>query len=238
MLNHHVHAAIARERASDLLAKAAAARRARSARISRRSNPSVVTRPRPVADGRPSVLRDGSTVLIRQVRGTDAPLLADGFARLSARSRQLRFLTSKNTLSAAELRYYTEVDHHDHEALGALSPADGRGVGIARYVRDTADPQAAEIAVTIADDWQGRGLGTELLAQLSGRARQAGICRFTATVSADNVAMAALLWRMGAELTGRGHGTVEYEIALESAGEYSLDWWFRSVADSIVLAWP
>ena len=238
MLNHHVHAAFARERASDLLAKAEAARRAKSARIRRRPDPSVVTRPRPVPDGRPSVLRDGSTVLIRQVRGTDAPLLADGFARLSARSRQLRFLTSKNTLSAAELRYYTEVDHHDHEALGALSPADGRGVGIARYVRDTADPQAAEIAVTIADDWQGRGLGTELLAQLSGRARQAGICRFTATVSADNVAMAALLWRMGAELTGRGHGTVEYEIALESAGEYSLDWWFRSVADSIVLAWP
>ena len=238
MLNHHVHAAIARERASDLLAKAEAARRAKSARIRRRPDPSVVTRPRPVPDGRPSVLRDGSTVLIRQVRGTDAPLLADGFAQLSARSRQLRFLTSKNTLSAAELRYYTEVDHHDHEALGALSPADERGVGIARYVRDTADPQAAEIAVTIADDWQGRGLGTELLAQLSDRARQAGICRFTATVSADNVAMAALLWRMGAELTGRSHGTVEYEIALEPAGEYSLDWWFRSVEDSSVLAWP
>ena len=158
------------------------------------------TRPRPAMEGTPATLRDGSTVLIRQVRGTDAPLLADGFARLSARSRRMRFLGTKTTLSASELRYFTDVDHHDHEALGALSPADGRGVGIARYIRDPGDPEAAEIAVTIADDWQGRGLGTELLVRLSDRARQEGIGRFTATVSADNVAMTRLLWKMGAVL--------------------------------------
>jgi hypothetical protein len=81
----------------------------------------------------PVVLRDGSAVLIRQVRGTDAPLLADGFARLGAASRQMRFLGVKKELSAAELRYFTDVDHHDHEALGALDRADGHGVGIARY---------------------------------------------------------------------------------------------------------
>jgi RimJ/RimL family protein N-acetyltransferase len=196
------------------------------------------TPPRPATEGTSATLRDGSTVLIRQVRGTDAPLLADGFARLSARSRRMRFLGTKTTLSGSELCYFTDVDHHDHEALGALSPADGRGVGIARYIRDPGDPEAAEIAVTIADDWQGRGLGTELLARLSDRARQAGIGRFTATVSADNVAMPRLLWKMGAELTGRSRGTVDYEVALEPADEYSLDWWFRSVDDGAVLAWP
>ena len=109
------------------------------------------------APGRPVVLRDGSTVLIRQVQSADAPLLADGFARLSTRACQLRFLSPKNELSPGELRYFTDVDHHDHEALGALNHADGRGVGIARYVRDADDPQAAEIAVTVIDDWQGRG---------------------------------------------------------------------------------
>jgi len=190
------------------------------------------------AEGSPARLRDGSRVLIRPVRSTDAPLLADGFARLSARSRQMRFLTNKSTLSAAELRYFTEVDHHDHEALGALSPADGRGVGIARYVRDRDDPRAAEIAVTIADDWQGRGLGTELLARLSGRARQAGIRRFTALVAADNTAMARLLRNMGAELTDRGFGTMDYQVALEPADQYSLDWWFRCVDGGSVSAWP
>jgi methanethiol S-methyltransferase len=169
-----------------------------------------------VPDGRPVVLRDGSAVLIRQVRSADAPLLADGFARLSAASRQMRFLGVKKDLSAAELRYFTEVDHHDHEALGALDLASGHGVGIARYIRDADDPQAAEIAVTIVDDWQGRGLGTELLAQLSDRARREGIRRFTALADAGNVAVAALLRNAGAHLARRGRGTVEYEITLTS----------------------
>jgi RimJ/RimL family protein N-acetyltransferase len=164
------------------------------------------------------VLRDGSEVLIRPVRGADAPLLADGFARLSAASRQMRFLGVKKELSAAELRYFTDVDHHDHEALAALDRDGGHGVGIARYVRDADDPQAAEIAVTIVDDWQGRGLGTELLAQLSDRARSEGIRRFTALADAGNAAVAVLLRNAGARLVGRGRGTVEYEITIAAAG--------------------
>ena len=171
-------------------------------------------RPRPAVKRRPVALRDGSKVLIRQVQPADAPLLADGFARLSLKSRYMRFLTGKRELSPAELRYFTDVDHHDHEALAALDHADGRGVGIARYIRHAEDPQAAEIAVTIVDDWQGRGLGTELLARLSGRARQEGIHRFTALVADDNMAMAGLLRNMSANLVGRSPGTVEYEITL------------------------
>jgi GNAT superfamily N-acetyltransferase len=81
------------------------------------------------------------------------------------------------------------------------------------------DPQAAEIAVTIVDDWQGRGLGTELLSRLSDRARQVGIHRFTALVSTDNAASVGLLRNLGARLAGRGPGTVEYELALEPAAE-------------------
>ena len=249
MMHPDILAALARERSGTLLAEAEAARRARQACRRRHPGRASGTRttplrrllpwlqgrsprpggpPRPAAEGTPVVLRDGSAVLIRQVRSTDAPLLADGFARLSPRSRRMRFLGTKTTLSAAELRYFTEVDHHDHEAIGALSAADGRGVGIARYVRDAGDPQAAEIAVTVVDDWQGRGLGTELLFRLSGRARQAGINRFTALVAAENVAVAGLARKLGACLAGRGPGTVEYEVALVPA-EYSLDRWFGCV---------
>jgi len=233
MISHNIHTALAHERASTFLTEAQAARRAKQARPARpragwRRRPA---RPEPAAEGTPVVLRDGSQVQIREVRGSDAPLLADGFARLSARSRQQRFLSPKHSLSAAELRFLTEVDHHDHEAIGALSPADGRGVGIARYIRDPGDPEAAEIAVTIADDWQGRGLGTELLARLSDRARQEGICRFTATIAYGNAAMATLLQNMGAELAGHDHGTVDYVVDLDRTGEYGLDWWFRCVDD-------
>jgi RimJ/RimL family protein N-acetyltransferase len=183
----------------------------------------LATGRRPVGapEGRMVVLRDGSAVLIRQVRSADAPLLADGFARLSAASRQMRFLGVKKELSAAELRYLTDVDHHDHEALAALDQAGGHGVGIARYIRDAGDPRAAEIAVTIVDDWQGRGLGTELLAQLSDRACQEGIRRFTALADASNVAVAALLRNAGACLVRRGRGTVDYEITLARRAESS-----------------
>jgi hypothetical protein len=107
---------LVRERQLALLAEAEAARRAA----------------RPRRGGRVT-LRDGSQVLIRRVRGSDAPLLADGFTRLSAESRWLRFLTTKTELSAAELRYLTEVDHRDHEALGALSHADGRESSLVEY---------------------------------------------------------------------------------------------------------
>jgi RimJ/RimL family protein N-acetyltransferase len=245
MMNYYVYLALARGRSDALLRETEDARRAgRARRYRQRAGASGVRRPprrrpfrwrRPAwaaggawtgwpgrpgrAAGRRVVLRDGSKVVIRQVRSADAPLLADGFARLSPQSRRLRFLHRKDQLSAAELRYFTDVDHHDHEAVGALDRASGRGVGIARYVRDAADLHAAEIAVTVVDDWQGRGLGTELLAQLSGRARAEGIRRFTALVSADNAAMTALLRRLCADPVHREHGTVEWEITLAPGGQ-------------------
>lgn len=109
---------------------------------------------------------------------------------------------------------HTDLDHHDHEALGALDQGDGRGVGIARYVRSADDPYAADIAVTVVGDWQGRGLGTELLARLSDRAFDEGIHRFTALVAAENEVVGRLLRKIRASLVSRESSTLEYEIAL------------------------
>jgi RimJ/RimL family protein N-acetyltransferase len=211
MINDNIQAAVARDRQASLRAEAAAARLARRARRAR---------PRRAASGpagMQAVLRDGSRVLIRPVQSADAPLLADGFARLSATSRWMRFLTPKKELSPAELRFLTDLDHHDHEALGALDHRDGRGVGVARYVRQADDPWGADIAVTIVDEWQGRGLGTELLARLSDRAREENIQRFTALVAAENVAVGGLLRNARARLVGRESDTLEYEISLVPA---------------------
>ena len=177
------------------------------------------SRSRYATGGNRKVLRDGSQVLIRQVRSTDAPLLADGFARLSATSRWMRFLGPKPELSAAELRYLTDIDHHDHEALGALDDVSGRGVGVARYVRSAVDPEVAEVAVTVVDAWQGRGLGAELVAALSERAREEGIRRFTGLASAENGAVAGLARSVGADVVLSEHATVMYEIPLVQADE-------------------
>jgi RimJ/RimL family protein N-acetyltransferase len=207
IIHPEIHAGLARERTSVLLAEAEGARRARQLRRPARGR----------GRGRPVRLRDGSAVLIRPVRPADDGLLAEGFARLSDRSRRMRFLGPKEALSAAELRFFTDVDHRDHEALGAVDHVRGGGVGIARYVRDREDPHTAEIAVTVIDDWQGRGLGTELLARLSERACQEGISRFTAAVAADNAAMARLVRSFGGDLMRREFGTLEYEMALACA---------------------
>jgi RimJ/RimL family protein N-acetyltransferase len=209
MIHPDFQRAMVRERSATLLAAAAVqrqARRARSAAVAAAADAATASRQ--------VRLRDGSAVLIRPVRRTDSPLLAEGFARLSERSRWTRFLGRKNMLTEADLSYFTDIDHHDHEALGALDHVRGGGVGIARYVRDREDRHAAEIAVTIVDDWQGRGLATELLAQLSDRACQEGIRRFTAVVAADNAAANGLLRNSGASLIHRGRGIVEYELDL------------------------
>jgi RimJ/RimL family protein N-acetyltransferase len=208
MINHHVQAALARDRQATLRAEAASARLARRARPRQAGSGPAGTQ---------AVLRDGSRVLIRPVQSADAPLLADGFARLSATSRWMRFLTPKKELSPAELRFLTDLDHHDHEALGALDHREGRGVGVARYVRQADDSWSADVAVTIIDEWQGRGLGTELLARLSDRAREENIQRFTALVAAENVAVGGLLRNARARLVGRESDTLEYEISLVPA---------------------
>src|SRR5579884_2031299 len=131
-------------------------------------------------------LRDGRTVVISRLTAEDTQLLADAFERLSEESRRLRFLAPKAHLSLAELRYLTDVDGHRHEALGATDPATGEGVAIARFVRDPEDPGRAEVAITVADDWQRRGLGKIMLSRLVDRARSEGVQRFTALVSTDN----------------------------------------------------
>jgi GNAT superfamily N-acetyltransferase len=167
-----------------------------------------------------ALLRDGSEVLIRELTPQDAPVLAEAFKRLSAESRDLRFLGAKPTLSAHELRYLTNVDGHNHEALGAVDLVTGQGVGVARFVRLGRDAPVAEVAVTVVDDWQRRGLGTLLLEELSERARAEGIQRYTALVSGENKAVVPLLDRIGAHVlaASTAAGTVEYELEVPTVG--------------------
>jgi GNAT superfamily N-acetyltransferase len=122
-------------------------------------------------------------------------------------------------LSERQLRYLTDVDHHDHEALVALRRGTGEGVGVARFVRLGDDPGAAEFAVTVADDWQGRGIGTALLALLAERARQEGIDRFRGLMLTDNRPVHELVGLFGEpRVLERGAGTVELEVDLPSDG--------------------
>ena len=129
-------------------------------------------------------LADGSTITLREVRPDDKAAIASGFEALSPESRYRRFFSAMNRLSSADLRYLTEVDHDDHEAVLAFAE-DGAPVGVARYVRSETRTEA-EVAVAVVDAWQGRGAATALLERLIERARENGIERFVASVLQEN----------------------------------------------------
>ena len=164
------------------------------------------------------LLLGGLVVRVRAIEPNDKELLLDGFERLSPESRYRRFLSPMPKLSRRALRYLTEVDHHDHEALVALDD-NGAAIGVARFVRSQDDPQIAEAAVTVVDDWQGRGLGTVLLALLAERARDEGVRCFTAQVLATNSEMLDVLGGLGSVRTlDREQGVVAVAVDLPSAG--------------------
>jgi RimJ/RimL family protein N-acetyltransferase len=146
---------------------------------------------------RPPTRASGLTVRVRPVRPDDAPLLAAIFTRLSPASRYARFLTPKRNLTAAELRYFTDIDHHNHEALIALTRAHGEPVGVVRFIRDPNDPTSAEIAAEVVDEWQNRGVGSLLATRIAARARSENISQLTALMLASNRRSARLLAKAG-----------------------------------------
>jgi len=175
-------------------------------------------------------------LMIRPISPDDKEGLSRSFDRLSEQSRYRRFLSPHDRLSAAELRYFTEVDHHDHEALVAVDPRIPAGVGLARYVRWKGDPQSAELAVAVVDDWQGKGVGTRLASALAKRAREEGISVFTAIVLADNDPMLSLARELGdVRVLNRDRGTVELAIELPETGSARLIPLLRAVASGKLL---
>jgi GNAT superfamily N-acetyltransferase len=166
------------------------------------------------------LLKGGGEVLMRAVRPEDKPLFVAGWANLSDESVYRRFLQLRNELSVDELAFFTEIDHVDHEAIGALDPATGQGVAVARYVRDRERPHVAEAAVTVVDEWQHRGLGGKLLRRLCARATENRIKVFSASLLAANDAMLALFERLGEVTVTRRDGPT-LEIDVELPVEYS-----------------
>jgi len=142
------------------------------------------------------LLPDGTPALIWPLLPTDAEALRDGFRRLSGDSRRHRFLTVLGELDDSMIRRLVDsVDGVQHIALVlvVLPPQGSEGpVGIARLLQYTDDPATADIAVTVADDWQGHGVGTALVSALL-RRRPEVVTRLRTVVDAGNEASLALL---------------------------------------------
>jgi RimJ/RimL family protein N-acetyltransferase len=149
---------------------------------------------------------DGGTtrLYVRHVHPGDKEIIRKAWLELSQESQRRRFLGAKPRLTAGDLRYLTEIDGHDHVALIALRlDAPNRLVAVARYVRLKDDPETAEVAVTVADAMQGRGIGKRLGVLLADEAQGRGIKRFSAAVLSDNAPALRLMSAMGKRLDSR-----------------------------------
>ena len=162
-------------------------------------------------------LPDGRILHLRAIRPADRETLRDEFLKLSKATVRDRFFSLKSDLTAEELTYFTEVDFTYHVALVAeLELESGRrAVGVGRFVRDRDHPEHSEFAITITDEFQGRGIGKLLLKHLVRLARGLGVTYLDASVLPQNARMSKLLHHSGLPVTSSMHdGILTYSLAI------------------------
>ena len=140
------------------------------------------------------VLRDGSTIHVRPVLRSDEEPLRRFFEGLDPTSRMFRFFSGAVDLAAAA-RHMLAVDYSDSYGLVATRGADDRIVGQGAYFKDGRG--RAEVAFAVADELQGHGLATILLAHLAEVAEENGISVFTAEVMPENHRMVEVFRESG-----------------------------------------
>ena len=145
-------------------------------------------------------LADGSKVIVRAICSEDGPMLQAFIRRLSARSRHLRFFSALVELSAAQLDRFLRLDPDRGVALVALCSQEPAAiVAEARCVLDR-EGRNAEFAIAVADEFQRRSLGTQLLNRLVAYASGKGAHRLFGEILAENHGMLALMRRLGFRL--------------------------------------
>jgi len=157
-------------------------------------------------------LRDGTPVRVRPLVAHDRALLLAGFRDLSPRSRRDRFLRDVSEAQFARMLpiLLDTVDQRAHVAL--VLYAAGRPIALGRLQRFLDDPGAADLAVTVADDWQGRGAGSALARELIARAGD--LREIRTVVSADNTASLRMLARLGELHTDCANGDCDVVVQL------------------------
>jgi len=154
-------------------------------------------------------LSDGQRIHLRPMRPSDKQMLLDGFEHLSPDSRYARFMAPKSTLSERELRYLTQVDGINHFAIGAIRRhlvSKPEGVGSARFVRLSDQPDTAEPAVTVLDDFHGKGLGSIMLQRLIEAAWERDVRWFCTELLADNTASRRMIESLSPDVRFRHAG--------------------------------
>ena len=175
----------------------------------------------------PIRVRDGTHLLLRPVLPGDDERTVHGHIQFSSETLYRRFMTARLP-SPALMHYLAEVDYVDHFVWVVTDGSDP--VADARFVRDEADPTIAEIAFTVADAYQGRGIGSFLICALSIAARVDGVERFSARMLSDNLPMRTIMDRYGAVWQREDVGVITTVIDVPRRRDQHLK---RDIADQI-----
>jgi RimJ/RimL family protein N-acetyltransferase len=164
-------------------------------------------------------LRDGAQIRLRGIGPEDHDRFLEGWQRLSPESRFRRFFSPMPHLPESLLEFFTHPDQVDHVAIAAGELLDGSregaGLGVARFIRLADRPDAAELAVAVVDDWQGRGVGTALVRRLVELASAREVQVLTGEVLDENRAMRAVFDRLGATWSRGEPGVRHAEVHLD-----------------------
>ncbi len=159
---------------------------------------------------------DGGVVHLRPITPDDADRLVAFHAKLSERTRYLRYFGPYPTMSARDIVRFTTVDHHNRVAFVAVLGDEIIAVGRYEHLEDVGDGGSAEVAFVVADEHQGRGLGPILLEHLAGAAAENGLTRFVAEVLAENRNMVSVFREAGYQISRRFDGGVlRLEFAID-----------------------
>jgi GNAT superfamily N-acetyltransferase len=166
----------------------------------------------------------GCEAAFRPLVAADRPTLSRSFRALSPESRFHRFNSSHTELSDTELASLFDLDYRDRFAWAVEVTCDGltTPAAVGRYL-SYGDGDRADVAVTVRDDWQGRGLGNYLMDTLIITARHHGFRTFDTIVSADNDRMLNIFRNRGAQLSAPSSSEVDVRLDLAAAADRIVD---------------
>jgi len=162
-------------------------------------------------------LKNGTSVVFRLIKLLDKEWLRTGYSALSFRSQFYRFISPPRQLSEKDLKYLTEVDNKNHVAVVAFALKDSHksAVGVARYVKLADCPDSAEFAITVADAYQGMGVGTVFFRLLAEHALGNSVRNLIGYVLGENLAMLKILEHYNLSMVREEGSTLKITIPLD-----------------------
>ncbi|HWA83152.1 MAG TPA: GNAT family N-acetyltransferase [Fimbriimonadaceae bacterium] len=164
-------------------------------------------------------LEGGLGIVIRPIRRDGVARLAEGIRKLSPQSRQMRFFSTRELYSEAELRHVVEADGIEALTLVAATldeaGEEAESIAAAHFFRNGPGSDCAEVAIAVLDAYHRLGVGTTLLSELALEAKAVGIRRWSGICSTDNVAIMRLIAKVGkVELLRCASATYHFELRL------------------------